>query len=146
MMLERGFAIREIATKIGCGSHTTILKLKKKYKKTGKVENKKYSSQLYKLNKRKKCTVIRCLITGECSNAVQLTKTLQINEKVEVNVETVCRTLRKNGLFSRIKRKKPLLSKKHCKKRFDFAKTYKDWTKVIWFDKSKFQIFGSNGH
>jgi len=40
MMVERGFASREIAAKLGCKSHTTILRLKKKYKETGNVEDK----------------------------------------------------------------------------------------------------------
>jgi hypothetical protein len=38
MMLEYGFAIRKIAAKIGCESHTAILRLKKKYEETGKVK------------------------------------------------------------------------------------------------------------
>jgi transposase len=107
---------KEITAKIGCRSYITILRLKKKYEETGKVKNKKHSGRPCKLNERKERTIIRHLITGEYSNTVQLTKSLQINEKVEVSVETVCRTLKKNGLFSKIKRKKPLLSKKYRKK------------------------------
>ena len=89
-------------------------------------------------------------MTNECSNAVQLTKSLQINNRIEVCTNTVRRALRRNGLMARVKRKKPLLSKKHREKRLKFAKEFKDWTvsdwsKVVWSDESKFQIFGSDG-
>jgi transposase len=70
MILEHSFATREITAKISCGSYTTILRLKKKYKETGKVENKKYSGRLYKLNKHKEHIVIRHLIIGEYSNTI----------------------------------------------------------------------------
>ena len=40
MMLEQSFSSREIAAKIGCESHVTILNLKKKYNETNNVEDK----------------------------------------------------------------------------------------------------------
>ncbi|GBC09049.1 hypothetical protein RclHR1_08580008 [Rhizophagus clarus] len=112
-MIERGFASREIAAKIGCKSHVTILNLKKKYEETSKVEDKQRSGQ-------------------------------------PRNSNTVRRALKRNGLSARVKRKKPLLSKKHRENRLKFAKRFKDWTvsdwnRVVWSDESKFQIFGSDG-
>ncbi|CAB5174680.1 unnamed protein product [Rhizophagus irregularis] len=50
-------------------------------------------------------------MTNECSNAVQLKKSLQINDEINVSSNTVRRALKRNGLSARIKRKKPLLSK-----------------------------------
>ena len=149
MMIERGFASREIAAKIGCGSHSTILRLKKKYEETGNVEDKPRSGRPRTLNERNERTVIRRLMTGECSNAISLTKSLQVNNNIEVSADTVYRVLRRNGLVARVKCKKPLLSKKHQDKWLKFAKRFKDWTisnwnKVMWSDESKFQIFGSN--
>jgi hypothetical protein len=52
-------------------------------------------------------------------------------------------------LVARVKHKKPLLSKKHREKCLKFAKRYKDWTinewsKIVWSDESKFQIFDSD--
>ncbi|GET03339.1 IS630 family transposase [Rhizophagus clarus] len=123
-MIERGFASREIAAKIGCKSHVTILNLKKKYEETSKVEDKQRSGQPRKLNERNERTIIRRLMTNE--------------------------SLKRNGLSARVKRKKPLLSKKHRENRLKFAKRFKDWTvsdwnRVVWSDESKFQIFGSDG-
>jgi transposase len=117
MMIERGFASREIAAKIGCGSHTTILRLKKKYEETGNVKDKQRPGRPPKLNERNERTIIRRLLTGECTTAVSLTKSIQVNEDIEVSAETIRRVLRKNGFAARAKRKKPLLSKKHREKR-----------------------------
>ena len=50
IMLENGFASREIATKVDCKSYTTILRLKKKYEKIDKTENKSDSGYSRKLN------------------------------------------------------------------------------------------------
>src|SRR5436309_6931283 len=102
MMLEQGFKSREIAAKIGCGSHVTILNLKKKYNETNNVEDKHRSGRPRMLNERDERTVIRRLMTNECSNAVQLTKSLQINDKIEVCTNTVRRVLRRNGLMARV--------------------------------------------
>lgn len=149
-MIERGFASREIAAKIGCKSHVTILNLKKKYEETSKVEDKQHSGQPCKLNEHNERTIIRRLMTNECSNAVQLKKFLQINDEINVSSNTVRRALKRNGLSARVKRKKPLLSKKHRENQLKFAKRFKDWTvsdwnRVVWSDESKFQIFGSDG-
>jgi transposase len=150
MMLEEGFATREIAAKVGCKSHTTIVRLKNKYKETGKVQNKPGAGRSRKLNERDERNIVRRIMTNECSNAIQLQKSLKIVDNVEVSANTVRRALHRNGLAARVKRKKPLLSKKHKEKRLNFAKKYKnwkvsDWQKVVWSDESKFQIFGSDG-
>ncbi|CAB4485157.1 unnamed protein product [Rhizophagus irregularis] len=92
MMIECGFASREIAAKIGCESH--------------------------------KLTT--------CTTAILLTKSIQVNEDIEVSAETIRKVLRKNGFAAREKRKKPLLSKKHREKRLDFAKRFKDWIVQDW--------------
>ncbi|GBC04377.1 hypothetical protein RclHR1_05650005 [Rhizophagus clarus] len=127
-MIERDFASKEIAAKIGCESHTTILMLKKKYEETENVENKKRSGQSRTLNERYEHTIIRRLANGKCSTAILLTKSLQVNENIEVSADTVCRILRRNSLVSRVKHKKPLLSKKHRVKQLNFAKRFKNWT------------------
>ncbi|CAI2192104.1 4091_t:CDS:1, partial [Funneliformis geosporum] len=72
LMLESSFALREIAIKVDCKSHITILRLKEKYKKTGKVENKSDLGHPRKLNERDEQALIKCLMTKECSNTVQL--------------------------------------------------------------------------
>ena len=53
-------------------------------------------------------------------------------------------------MVARVKRKKPLLLKRHRIARQKFARKYRDWSvedwyKVIWSDESKFMIWNSDG-
>ena len=72
--------------------------------------------------------------------------TAQFHEKDEST--STMRRLCKAGLYGRIAVKKPLLKKQNNVKRLQGAKAQKDWTieqwnKVLWTEKSKFNIFGS---
>jgi hypothetical protein len=58
--------------------------------------------------------------------------------------------LKAAGLKAVAKKKKPFLSKRHRKARMDFALahqywTVEDWKKVVWFDETKINKFGSDG-
>ena len=77
--------------------------------------------------------------------------TAQLNQCQEKNVSTftVRRRLCEAGLYGRIAIKKLLLRKQNNVKRFQWAKTLKDWSieqwnKVLWTDKTKSEIIGSN--
>ena len=59
------------------------------------------------------------------------------------------RRLYEAGLYSRIAVKKPFLRKQNNVKRPQWTKAHKNWTielwkKILWIDKSKFEIFESN--
>jgi transposase len=84
--------------KIGCKSYTTISRFKKKYEKTGKVKNKPDSGHPRKLNERNKRNLVRRVITRECSNAIQLQKSLKTIDNVEVSSNTIRKALRRNSL------------------------------------------------
>ncbi|GFS77320.1 HTH_Tnp_Tc3_2 domain-containing protein [Trichonephila clavipes] len=67
-----------------------------------------------------------------------------------VSAETVRNVIRHAGYSGRVARKKPFISLQNQKKRLEFAKTHQlktdnYWKKVIFSDKSKFNIFGSDG-
>ena len=57
---------------------------------------------------------------------------------------------KKAGVMAVVKRKRPLLTKKHMKERLDFAIAHQDWTledwkKVVWSDETKINHLGSDG-
>ena len=64
-------------------------------------------------------------------------------------LSTTRRYLFEQGLFGSVTVKKPFIRKQNRKRRLTFAKEHKDWTKddwnkVLWTDKSKFELFGTN--
>ena len=73
-------------------------------------------------------------------------------EKIGVNasVSTIRRRLRAANLSGPVARKKPYLTIAHKRRRLDFAKKHKNWSKeewelVLWTDESPFSIFGECG-
>ena len=73
-------------------------------------------------------------------------------EKIGVNasVSTIRRRLQPANLSGRVARKKPYLTIAHKRRRLDFAKKHKNWSKeewerVLWTDESPFSIFGECG-
>ena len=65
------------------------------------------------------------------------------------SVSSTKRVLREHGLFGRRPAKKPFISLKNRRARISFAKSHVDWTvadwsKVLFSDESKFEIFNKN--
>ena len=69
---------------------------------------------------------------------------------ISCSYATVKRRLRQNNLFGHRPVKKPFVSAKNRRARLKFAKEHLNWTanqwsKVLWSDESKFNMFGSDG-
>ncbi|KAK3542764.1 hypothetical protein QTP70_002764 [Hemibagrus guttatus] len=67
--------------------------------------------------------------------------------KVSVHDSTIRKRLGKNGLYGRVPRRKPLLSKKNIKARVSFARKHLDdpqdfWGNTLWTDETKIELFG----
>lgn len=82
------------------------------------------------------------MLTEEFNNGL-----IELNLK-SVSKTTVARALKSCKMFGRVGAKKPLLRKENIKKRLKFALEHKNWTiqqwsKVLWSDESKFELFGS---
>ncbi|KAL7844322.1 hypothetical protein SRHO_G00228610 [Serrasalmus rhombeus] len=79
----------------------------------------------------------------------QLAASLNSTRQTPVSTSTVKRRLQDVGLQGRVAKKKPYLRLANKRKRLIWAKehrhwTEEDWKKVLWTDKSKFEVFGSH--
>lgn len=66
-----------------------------------------------------------------------------------VHVTTISRLLHMSGLWGRVARRKPYLTKKNIQARLKFAKTHLKspkcmWENVLWSDETKVELFGHN--
>jgi len=99
-----------------------------------------------KLTASDQCLLARKVTSGAADNAPKLKKLLDLN----VTHQTVRNALRRAGLKSAVKQKKPFLSKAHQRRRLEFALehqhwTLDDWSRVVWSDESKINRMGSDG-
>lgn len=88
-------------------------------------------------------------IAIECSHA-STAADIQRQLFPHVSEWTVRRALHSAGLSAYIKRRKPLLTRRHRLRRRQWAESYgawsqEDWNKVIFSDESKFNLVGSDG-
>ena len=96
------------------------------------------------------CYATRLIGTGKADNAVQVSKALQEATNKTFSVQTLRNHLKDTGMKAVVKKKRPLLLKRHRKACMDFALAHKDWTiedwkKVVWSDETKINRLGSDG-
>jgi len=97
-----------------------------------------------------KRVILRKITSGEIGTAVGICKMVQANNKINFLPQTVRNMLKIAGLKSAIRSKKPLLTKRHKRLRYEFAKKYEswivdDWKRAVFSDKTKVNIVGSDG-
>lgn len=120
------------------------------YKVRGDVHNKSRSGRPRKTTIREDKLIRRQSVADPQKSATAIAKDLHENYGVNVHVSTIKRRLKEQGLMARRPSKKPLISKKNRKARITFAKAHQNWTsaewsKILWSDESKFNLFSSDG-
>lgn len=93
---------------------------------------------------------LRQITSQKVEHATEVAKMLQDMNGESISARTVRRALHKVGMKAVVKKKRPLLTKKHRKERMDFALAHKDWTvedwkRVVWSDETKINRLGSDG-
>jgi Transposase len=81
---------------------------------------------------------------------VEVTRTLKTITNHPLSAQTVCWHLKVAGMKAVVKKKRPLLKKRHKLDHFAFAVKHKhwtveDWKRVIWSDETKINRLGSDG-
>jgi transposase len=95
-------------------------------------------------------SILSQITTGKAANAVQVTRHINTIIANPVSTQTVRNALKKHSFKAVTKKKKPLLTTVHRKKRLAFALKHKEWTvedwkRVIWSDETKINRIGSDG-
>ncbi|CAG8802837.1 2346_t:CDS:1, partial [Gigaspora margarita] len=101
-LVQEGFLSHYVAKKEGL-LQSSVVRISQKAEKTGSVKDLPKSDCPRFFTKRDERTVVCLIASGECSNAVQIQKKLNIDQKIEVSKNTVKRILRRNGLSARVK-------------------------------------------
>ena len=123
-----------------------------KWKTFGTTKTLLRVGRLAKLRKREKRVLVREVTKTRWSRPmVTLTEIQSSSVKMgePSRRTTISAALHQSGLYGRVARRKPLLSKTHMKARLKFAKRHlKDSqnmrTKIIWSDETKIELFGLN--
>ena len=145
-LLNQGLSTRKIASQLRIGK-STVWKIRKQFVPELKLPAK---GRPRSINPRQENQIIRSLASGRIDTAADAQRNLSNDHKTNVSVQTVRNMLKRKGLKSCVKIKKPLLKPQHKKQRMAFAKKYQDWTvedwkRVIFSDETKVNRFGSDG-
>jgi transposase len=146
-LLKNEHSIREISKRTGV-SNATVCRIRKKC--TKELVHKLSPGRPRVLSLHQERNLVRMVSSGKWSNAEKANYFLKVDYGVDLTTKCIRNSLKRNGLHSYVKQKKPFLSKIHRMKRLKFARRYKtwtaeDWKKIIWTDESKFNVFGSKG-
>jgi hypothetical protein len=145
-LIDAGHSVRQIHSSTGI-SLGTISKLRSTHRPHLPTLSAGRPSKLTPVNIRHG---IRLISSGRAENAVDVTKALTTITNNTLSAQTVRRGLKKAGLKAVVKKKMPLLTKRHRKERLDWAVahqhwTIEDWKKVVWSDETKINRLGSDG-
>jgi transposase len=146
---DLGYTLRSIASQVGC-SPAAVSYVYKRFKETGTHEDRPRKGRPRLMEPRMERALVRNLLNGQCTTAVDLQKHVKNNYRMNVSTFTIRRALKRQGMRAVVKKKKPLLRKVHRQQRKLFLKKYgnwsmKKWKRVIWSDETRFNVFGSDG-
>jgi transposase len=144
-LLISGLGDKQVARQLGI-SPSTVNKYKKFY---NIIKKEKKGGRPKVLTETKKRLIKRKILDGTYKTAADVRISLE-QEGYNISLSSIKRHLNAMGFESRIKKKKPLITKKNKAIRLKWAKEHKSWTvndwkKVIFSDETKINIFGSDG-
>jgi transposase len=141
-LLQSGKSCRQVAAQLNV-SYSTVQRLYSSIKDSLPKHLGGHPRRLTGYDER---LLARKVTSGAADNAPQLKRLLDL----DITPQTVRNTLRRAGLKSAVKQKKPFLSRAHRRRRLEFALehqhwTLEDWSRVVWSDETKINRMGSDG-
>jgi len=127
-------------------SLSTVKRMMKREKEGRSLQWGVSSGRHRRLSPREERILVRKIVADPFLPATSLAQQLSTQLQKKVSVDTVRRTLGRNGFKARKPAKKPFMGKKHRQDRLSFAKKYADqpsdfWEDVIFSDETPFQVF-----
>src|SRR6266481_644453 len=145
-LLDKGKSAAQISQLTGRGL-ATISRLHSKHhsslsKSAGGCPSKLSSSNIH--------YTIQKITSQKIEHATEAAEILQDMNGESISAKTVHRALKNAGMKAVVKRKRPMLKKRHRQERMDFALAHKDWTvedwkRVVWSDETNINNLGSDG-
>ena len=137
--------MREIAKKLKISYNAVYYSLHRTAQ-TGSNQNRKRSGRPRCTTEQEDKYIRVSSLRNRRLTSPQLAASLNSTRKTPVSTSTVKRRLRDAGLLGRVAKKKPYLRLANKNKRLRWAKEHRHWTeedckKVLWTDKSKFEVF-----
>ena len=150
VLSEEGYSARKIAEKLKC-SHSTVVRLLKKRRETGKVEDRARNGRPRKSTSREDRVLSRLSLANRKLTSPELAKRWTESCSVDVSSVTVRRRCLEIGLRGCKARRKPLMTSVQRKARVDWARKYSCWTTKMWknvlfSDESTFCLLGSQAN
>jgi hypothetical protein len=120
-----------------------------KWKKFGTTRTLPRAGRLAKLSDRGRRALVREVTKNPMVTLTELQR-FSVERGEPSRRTTISAALHQSGLYGRVARWKPLLSKRHMTARLEFAKRHlKDSqtmrNKILWSDETKIELFGLNG-
>lgn len=141
---------RQIAAEVGC-SQKAVYTAIKTWTSNGSLKPTYSAGRPKKTTIREDRYLVRRSLADRHLNSTQLCKEIKDNRDIEIHPSTVRRRLLANGLKGCKARRKPLVSEKQRKRRLEWAKDKRFWTKAQWqrvlfSDESTFTIQNHSGN
>ncbi|HET9247423.1 MAG TPA: IS630 family transposase [Xanthobacteraceae bacterium] len=142
-------SIKDI-TKITGVHRSSISRIIKKYKETNTTRRLPYSGRKKVLNSNEIEFIINKIKKCPKISAPEIAKELEVETGKFVTSRTIINYIKKNGYHSRRACKKPFISRKNKKSRFELARKWffyqkSYWERIIFSDECKFNLFSSDG-
>jgi transposase len=128
-----GYSQRQIGNQVGC-DHTTVSYTLKKYKAEKTVSNLYRSGRPMISTPRDQRALVAMVKENRRTSSTDLALQWKLSNGQIASPQTVRKVLCDVGLMWRPAAKKPRITKAHKKKRLEFCKLHKSWTKLRWRD------------
>jgi transposase len=149
-LYKAGMKAADICLKEGLG-RSTVYNILRKFNSENTIERNKGSGSSFKLSSKAIAFLKEKIKINNRLSFPKLAKMLHQEMGIKVSKWTISRALEHEGLFARSPAKKPCLSPKNIKDRFDAVSKWIYWPvdkykKIIWSDECRFCLDGSDGN